>query len=310
MLISIIIPTYNRAHLIGETLNSILQQTYQNWECIVVDDGSTDNTEEVLSEYVEKDHRVQYHKRPKEKFKGPNSCRNYGFELSKGSYVKWFDSDDLLNSNALEVSTQYFSKSPDLIVSSLEFIDFNNNKIEKKHTYFSQNVIEDYLTGKIKFYTFTPTWKKSFLEKQSYLFDEAITNMDDWDFNLRMLYANPLTVYLKEALIQYRVHEESLSHEINKLNFQEIQSEFKAIRKHLMLLEQNKKADVKILKFYLMARCQFILRAALVENDKNKFYYLKELLVLEIRLLQFFKVIKTIAGFTIYSVFKKGYKLL
>lgn len=61
-LISIIIPTYNRSHLIRETLDSILAQTHKNWECIVVDDGSTDETEDVLNEYVKKDNRFQYHK--------------------------------------------------------------------------------------------------------------------------------------------------------------------------------------------------------------------------------------------------------
>ena len=63
-LISIIIPTFNRAHLIGETLDSVLAQTYPNWECIIVDDGSTDTTDEVVGEYVKKDSRFLYHHRP------------------------------------------------------------------------------------------------------------------------------------------------------------------------------------------------------------------------------------------------------
>ena len=82
-LISIIIPTYNRAQIIGETLDSLIAQTYANWECIAVDDGSTDNTDEVLVAYCNKDTRFQYHHRPKDKLKGPNSCRNYGFTRSK-----------------------------------------------------------------------------------------------------------------------------------------------------------------------------------------------------------------------------------
>ncbi len=99
--VSIIIPTYNRAHLIGETLDSVLAQTYTNWECIVVDDGSTDYTEELMEFYCEEDCRFQYHHRPVHKPKGANVCRNYGFELSKGEYVQWLDSDDLLSKNKL-----------------------------------------------------------------------------------------------------------------------------------------------------------------------------------------------------------------
>ncbi|MFC0776726.1 glycosyltransferase family 2 protein [Flavobacterium sp. HJSW_4] len=308
--ISIIIPTYNRAHLINETLDSILTQTYGDWECIIVDDGSTDNTAEVVSKYIEKDNRFQYHSRPSERMKGPNSCRNYGFELSKGDYVKWFDSDDILLQKALEDISRYFSKSPDVIVSSLQYVDSNKNILEKKHIFLSENVIEDYLTGKITYYTFTPTWKKSFVNTRPYVFDETITNLDDWDFNLRMLYMNPLAIYLDVEHIQYRVHYESLSHEINKLNFKEIKSEFKAIKKHLSLIKENKKANPNVLKKHLKNRCKFILREALVQNNKHKSYYFKELLVSEMKLFELSEMIKTIIGFTIYSIFKKGYKLL
>lgn len=80
-LVSIIIPTYNRAHLIGETLDSVMAQTYTNWECIVVDDGSTDNTAELLVVYCNKDNRFQYHHRPKDRPKGANAYRNYGIDV-------------------------------------------------------------------------------------------------------------------------------------------------------------------------------------------------------------------------------------
>src|SRR5690606_37985604 len=102
-LVSIIIPTYNRAHLIGETLDSVLAQTYTNWECIILDDGSTDNTTEVVQGYLDKDPRFQYHHRPADRPKGANACRNYGFEVSKGEYVNWFDDDDVMFNSKIEV---------------------------------------------------------------------------------------------------------------------------------------------------------------------------------------------------------------
>ena len=101
-LVSIIIPTYNRAHLIGETLDSILAQTYTNWECIIIDDGSSDDTLEVIDNYIKKDNRFQYYRRPVERSKGPNVCRNFGYELSKGEYINWFDSDDVMLPTFLE----------------------------------------------------------------------------------------------------------------------------------------------------------------------------------------------------------------
>ena len=126
-LISIIIPTYNRAHLISETLDSILVQTYPNWECIVVDDGSTDTTADVMREYIKKDSRFQYHQRPDNKKKGPNSCRNYGFELSQGECIKWFDSDDIMLPYLLEKQVLSFAKNVEMSVCKLSYFD-----LEKK----------------------------------------------------------------------------------------------------------------------------------------------------------------------------------
>ena len=79
-LISIIIPTYNRASMLGKTLDSILAQTYTFWECIIVDDGSTDDTIEVVKSYTEKDTRLHFYTRPNNMLKRANACRNYGFE--------------------------------------------------------------------------------------------------------------------------------------------------------------------------------------------------------------------------------------
>ena len=96
-LVSIIIPVYNRETLISETLNSIEQQTYTKWECILVDDCSKDNTPAILKSYANKDTRFKYHERPTNRQKGANACRNYGFELCESTYVNWFDSDALMN---------------------------------------------------------------------------------------------------------------------------------------------------------------------------------------------------------------------
>lgn len=102
-LISVIIPTYNRFRYIGETLDSLIGQTYRNWECIVVDDGSDDYTDELLSFYSEKDERIQYYHRPINRPKGANACRNFGFEVSTGEYIQWLDSDDIISPEKFEV---------------------------------------------------------------------------------------------------------------------------------------------------------------------------------------------------------------
>src|SRR5690606_2852819 len=127
-LISIIIPTYNRAHIIGETLDSILAQTYTHWECIVVDDGSTDGTAHLMAGYMERDTRFRYYHRPVERPKGPCSCRNYGFEQSKGDYVNFFDSDDLLMLEALEKALSCFNVVVDAVIMNAVLTDFKTGK--------------------------------------------------------------------------------------------------------------------------------------------------------------------------------------
>ena len=310
MLISIIIPTYNRAHLIGETLDSILVQTYPNWECIVVDDGSTDTTADVMREYIKKDNRFQYHQRPINKIKGPNSCRNYGFEMSNGEYIKWFDSDDVMLPYLLEKQVLSFAKNVEMSVCKLSYFDFERRVPIKENIISSKNLIEDYLIGNVTFYISGPLWKRSFLEKQNQLLDESLTNLDDWDFNLRMLYQKPNITYSNEVLILYRVHGDSLSQEIGKGNFKEVQSKFEARRKHLKLLKINKLASPSVLQHYIKGRYKFIFREAMIKKDKNKYYYLKMLVVSQLEMLDFRGFFKTIFGFIVFSFFNKGYKLL
>src|SRR5688572_6318319 len=94
--ISVIIPCYNRASMIGKTIRSLQQQDYNDYEILVIDDGSTDNTEQVINEIA--DARTSYFKKLNEE---RAAARNYGAGLAKGSYLNFFDSDDLALPNHL-----------------------------------------------------------------------------------------------------------------------------------------------------------------------------------------------------------------
>lgn len=309
-LISIIIPTFNRAHLIGETIESIINQTYANWECIIIDDGSTDATQSIIDSYSQKNPKIKFYKRPSELSKGANSCRNYGFEKCTGNWIKWFDSDDLLLENALEKTLPFLNDQHDMVVSQLMFIDENKRDLNRKNSIISENTVADYLVGKIAFYTIAPTWKRSFLKKQKELFDPAIGNLDDWDFNLRMIYQNPKIAYIQEALIQYRIHDSSLSHELNKLNRTEINSEFKAREKHLKILKELNHPTEKTLQDYIKNRYNYFFRIAVVNNDTSKYHFLKKVLLYQTKSLDVFRMSKTLFGFAFFTIFKKGYTLL
>src|SRR5580704_19397684 len=91
-LFSIIIPTYNRGYILWKTIQSVQKQVYPYWELLIIDDGSTDDTEKVVAEF-QQDPRILYEKR---KNSGANKARNYGLEKAKGDLIAYLDSDDYL----------------------------------------------------------------------------------------------------------------------------------------------------------------------------------------------------------------------
>jgi glycosyltransferase involved in cell wall biosynthesis len=309
-LISIIIPTYDRAQFLLETLWSIQSQSFKNWECIIVDDNSKDNTKQLVLDLIEKDIRFSYYSKPLYFPKGPNSCRNFGFTKSKGQWIQWFDSDDILKENALQEYQKFFNKNYDAVVAKLEKFDFDNNVKLGENKIISNTTITDYFVGEIAYYTCGPIWNRLFLEKQNYLFDENISNLDDWDFNLRMLYQNPKIYFLYKVLIQYRIHSKSLSHEILKFNRNELKSEIKTRKKHLLLIKKTAKIPIEDLKRFYHNRLKFLLRESLIKNDETRFYLLQEILKFQINFCYFMDLFKTIFGFCSFTLFNKGYKLL
>jgi len=190
-LVSIIIPTYNRAHLIGETLDSVLAQTYANWECIVVDDGSSDNTDEVVGAYVKKDPRFQYHKRPDTHKPGGNGARNYGFGLSNGEYVQWFDSDDVMFKECIKEKVNPFinDKTLDIVFCAYTYFDKNGIKNRVSNLTYSGDILGDKLKGKLIFSTLSFLVKKKVVT--NHFFDETIRKSQDVDFFFRLFSKNP-----------------------------------------------------------------------------------------------------------------------
>lgn len=219
-LVSIIIPTYNRAHLIGETLDSVLAQTYPHWECIVVDDGSSDGTDALLANYCEKDSRFQYHPRPTDKPKGANACRNYGFELSKGKYINWFDDDDVMQPDFINLKKTFLEAHTgvDAVISKTIVFEGNpKNTIGKENrTFLTQNLLEDFLSLKVSWSTYDPMWKKSFLKNKS-LFDVELFAGQDRDFHTRMLLEKPVLATIDYFLTFYRKHENNITTSIDNL---------------------------------------------------------------------------------------------
>lgn len=247
-LVSIIIPTFNRAHLIGQTLASVLEQTYENWECIVVDDGSTDYTEELLGFYMEKDARVQYYHRPQNRLKGANACRNYGFEMSKGEFINWFDSDDLMVADFIKLKVNAFATEFQLIISKTILCNSKGKQMNKENrTKSSKNILEDFITLKISWYLPDPMYKRSFLTGIE-LFDEKLLKGQDRDFHIRVLLQHPAIKFINAYLTLYKQTNQSISNDFSELTLHSLyKAENKRIN-NLCNLDLNEETKLFLLK--------------------------------------------------------------
>lgn len=220
-LVSIIIPVFNRELLIVETLDSVLLQSYMNWECLIVDDGSTDATEQIVLKYCKADNRFKYYKRPTDRIKGANACRNYGFKVSKGEFIQWFDSDDLMHTNKLKLKVASLQKSAaDFVVcEGVEYKDTITNVIHNWDSIYSNNILFDHIVGKVNFHTNGPLFRRGFLENKK-LFNESLQRKQEWEFYSRLLTFSTNYIPLKEVLYYFRIHENSINglNNINTLN--------------------------------------------------------------------------------------------
>ena len=211
-LVSIIIPTYNRADLIGNTLDSILVQTYTNWECIVVDDGSTDTTENVVNYYVEKDARFQYYKRPSEYKSGGNGSRNYGFDVSKGEYVNWFDSDDLMLPDALQRKLDAFEENVDFVVAnSLNFDEEGTVSRPYELNYDIPITAENFISQTIGWITNDVLVRRKVIQIR---FNEELKSGQEYNFFARLLFVTDNGKYLKKDVSKRRIHKGSIAYEL------------------------------------------------------------------------------------------------
>jgi glycosyltransferase involved in cell wall biosynthesis len=184
--VSIIIPTLNRAHLVTRAINSVLAQTYQYFEIIIVDDGSTDETEVVIRRF--NDNRIKYIKH--QQTKGPGAARNSGIDASSGDYIAFLDSDDEWLPTKLEKQIDLFKKSSfntALIYCGVKHIDQISGRIKEKWK------------PKYRGYTFNKNLSKNFVVsggssvvvmrkifEKSGKFDESLMSCEDWDLWVRI----------------------------------------------------------------------------------------------------------------------------
>ncbi len=212
-LVSIIIPTYNRSYIIGETLDSVLAQTHTNWECIVVDDGSNDYTEELMEFYCEKDLRIIYYHRPETRKKGASICRNFGFQQSKGDLIQYLDSDDILSYNKLEEQVSILGLNLDFSLATCLWGRFSNNMedatiYENLESYKNFNSSKEFfiaLTNSLGYFPPHAYLIRREIIVKSGLWNEYLSLNDDGEFMTRIISNSRSIRFAPDAIAYYRL---------------------------------------------------------------------------------------------------------
>jgi len=273
-MISIIIPTYNRDNYISETLDSIISQTYSNWECIIVDDGSTDNTEEIVSDYVTADSRIQYHRRPDNYGSGGNGARNYGFTLSKGEFVNWFDSDDVMLPNFLQKKIDLIKNTDFQFVITGGYYWDGKTINDSMAIHPTDDFYADFQTWKLNLTTNCVLFRKSFLQNKE-LFSEQIYRGQEAEFFSRVFFKVSVNIYIisSEPTFLYRQHSNSITQTANKYNKKFLHSRLKL---HLDNLSRSIeiKHEKLISHHYRSLVLQFF--KALDNNDRENMILIKK----------------------------------
>lgn len=232
-MISIIIPCFNQGQFLNEALNSVCAQTYNDWECIIINDGSTDDTEKIALKYGYKDARFRY---IKTKNNGLSAARNEGIKNASGQFVQLLDADDLIEPDkllsAIEVyESDKISNSEIIAYSSMRYFEHdtpNKRQILGRANFLAHVELnaEDDISAQVDLIKVrnlcvisAPLYPREVFNKIG-KFDESLTSLEDWDFHIRCLNAGFKFQhhYKSNALTLIRLHNSSMMRDQKRLD--------------------------------------------------------------------------------------------
>ena len=265
-MISVIIPMYNVEKYISKTIESVLENDFSDYEIILIDDGSIDNTYSICKEYSQKDKRIKLYKQDN---KGVSNARNRGIRLAKGDYISFIDADDTISNN-------YFSTLYNIINdNNLDFvmcaIKTSDNKLLKpfEHDLFicRDNILET-LNKTIKYtYPVARLYKKDIILDNKILFNESISYGEDALFNYSLFHHLNSFGYINKTLYYYNIHQDSLTN-LSKNdyldNMMHLINELEAIR-----ISYNDDIFDEELQYYFMQMLTILSKRVFRIEDRN-----------------------------------------
>lgn len=220
--VSIIIPVFNYAFVLEQTLGSLLEQRHQNWEAIIVDDGSGDHSREIVQRFVDSDRRYHYFYQENG---GVSSARNLGISYASGDYIQFLDGDDLLSPGKLEIQIQHFRAHPQVDISYTDSFYFNHHHPsvlqpniemdgrEWMHSLRGQgyDIVRSLIDQNIAVIS-SPLLKASVLQF-GIRFRQGAAYLEDWEFWLKLAFAGFSFHHIKhpEAFTSIRLHTGSVT---------------------------------------------------------------------------------------------------
>ena len=250
--ISVITASYNYAKYLPDLFNNLSSQTYQNWECIIVDDGSEDNTKEVVYTFALKDKRIKY---VYQENAGLAAARNTGLKEATGYYIQFLDADDLLGVEKFAYEINLFQENPNvgIVYSDYLLTDVKLGKYWKDDLYFN-------ILSNNSFLDFVKYWEKGlmipihcFLYKKTYFdiygsFDANLRMKEDWDLHLKFSFHQISFLYHSYVGAIYRIHNKSLARNNYTQNKNYI---LRVLSKYYSLKEMKPENKIVILNRYI-----------------------------------------------------------
>jgi len=220
-LVSVIIPCFNYSRFLEEAVESVLAQSYENIECLIVDDGSTDDTKIVSKRLVDKDTRVKYFYQVN---RGLPAARNMGFLESQGKYIQFLDADDLLHPKKIAVQVRLLEDDPKIDVSYTDYLffasDLNSTQNRSMGLGLSEKPLDDFLfkwERELSIPIHTALFKRSLIEIKVGPFNESLRAKEDWVFWVELAVSGSTFHYLDKQYSYYRKHAQNQTADVKEM---------------------------------------------------------------------------------------------
>ena len=258
-LVSVIIPCFNYGRFLPDSVASVQEQTHTNWECVIINDGSTDDTTGVAERLAGEDARIKVIHQENH---GPSSARNRGLDVALGQYIQFLDADDIIAPGKIELQLNLLAgaRTPGLAYSDYRYCDRDNpavtvsrDRLEPPRFKTSRPVLDLASRWETEFsmpiHSFL--FDARFFKELGIRFDESLGNHEDWDCWMRIFVLDPVIFHVPEPLTIYRIHSDSICANTPRM----LEGFCTALEKQIALNEEDPE-----LKEALMSKYRYVKR--------------------------------------------------